>query len=95
MRFKLDENLPREAAQTHSNAGHDALTIHDQKMVGELRPGEGHSTLIGGKPEMLANDSRQAHPTHQRAVSLEVRQQRLLRYRTHGRSLPSLNLRDN
>lgn len=37
MRFKLDENLPREAAQTLSNAGHDALTIHDQKMVGEHR----------------------------------------------------------
>ncbi len=33
MRFKLDENLPREAAQAFSSAGHDALTIHDQKMA--------------------------------------------------------------
>ena len=35
------------------------------------RPSEGHSTLIGGKPEMPANDSCQAHPTHRRAVARE------------------------
>ena len=35
MRFKIDENLPTEAAQLLSDAGHDALTIHDQEMVGK------------------------------------------------------------
>ena len=35
MRFKIDENLPQESAHWLTNAGHDALTIHDQKMVGE------------------------------------------------------------
>lgn len=35
MRFKIDENLPTEAARLLQVAGHDALTNHDQKMVGE------------------------------------------------------------
>lgn len=38
MRFKLDENLPVTAAELLSSAGHDALTIHDQQMVGEPDP---------------------------------------------------------
>ena len=36
MRFKTDENLPVEAAGILRDAGHDALTIHDQRMVGDL-----------------------------------------------------------
>lgn len=35
MRFKIDENLPVDTAKLLQDAGHDALTIHDQKMVGE------------------------------------------------------------
>jgi predicted nuclease of predicted toxin-antitoxin system len=35
MRFKIDENMPVEAAIILNDAGHDALTIHDQRMVGE------------------------------------------------------------
>lgn len=38
MRFKIDENLPTEAAVALADAGHDALTIHDQKLVGEPDP---------------------------------------------------------
>ena len=35
MRFKIDENMPVEAATILNEAAHDALTIHDQRMVGE------------------------------------------------------------
>lgn len=35
MRFKIDENMPVEAASILTDAGHDALTIHDQRMGGE------------------------------------------------------------
>lgn len=35
MRFKIDENMPVESATILNEAGHDALTIHDQRMVGE------------------------------------------------------------
>lgn len=38
MPFKIDENLPIEVAQLLVHAGHDAVTIHDQKMVGEPDP---------------------------------------------------------
>lgn len=38
MRFKIDENLPAEAADELRQAGHDALTIHDQNMVGDADP---------------------------------------------------------
>lgn len=38
MRFKIDENLPMETAVALQAAGHDALTIHDQHLVGELDP---------------------------------------------------------
>jgi len=34
MRFKVDENLPLDASQLLQQAGHDALTIHDQQLVG-------------------------------------------------------------
>lgn len=34
MQFKIDENLPVEAANLLKQAGHDALTIHDQHMAG-------------------------------------------------------------
>ena len=35
-RFKIDENLPIEAAESLKAAGHDALTLFDQGMVGDL-----------------------------------------------------------
>ena len=35
MRFKFDENLPREMATLFGEAGHDAVTILDQQMGGE------------------------------------------------------------
>jgi len=38
MRFKIDEILPDEAAESLRNAGHDALTIYDQQMVGDPDP---------------------------------------------------------
>jgi len=38
MQFKIDENLPVEAAESLCDAGHDALTIHDQQMVGNPDP---------------------------------------------------------
>ena len=34
MKFKIDENLPVEIADLLRDAGHDAITIHDQKLVG-------------------------------------------------------------
>ncbi len=34
MQFKTDENLPIEVAETLRDAGFDALTVHDQEMVG-------------------------------------------------------------
>ncbi len=38
MRFKVDENLPSEVADLLRSHGHDALTIFDQQMCGELDP---------------------------------------------------------
>jgi len=38
MQFKIDENLPVEAAEVLRQAAHDALTIHDQQMVGQPDP---------------------------------------------------------
>ena len=38
MRFKIDENLPVDAAESLRDAGHDALTIDDQQMVGDSDP---------------------------------------------------------
>ena len=34
MRFKLDENLPVEVADMFREAGHDALTVLDQDLMG-------------------------------------------------------------
>jgi len=36
--FKVDENLPVEVAEMLKAAGHDAMTIFDQSMVGDLDP---------------------------------------------------------
>ena len=33
-RFKVDENLPREAQALLLNAGHDAQTVHDERLAG-------------------------------------------------------------
>ncbi len=38
MRFKIDENLPVEAAELLQRASHDALTVHEQNLRGELDP---------------------------------------------------------
>lgn len=38
MRFKVDENLPCEVASVLRSAGHDAMTIGDQRMSGEPDP---------------------------------------------------------
>lgn len=35
MRFKVDENLPIEAAALLRSAGHDALTVFEQSLIGE------------------------------------------------------------
>lgn len=34
-KFKVDENLPTEAAELLTGAGHDAVTVGDQRMVGQ------------------------------------------------------------
>ena len=38
MLFKVDENLPVEAVYALRAAGHDALSVHDQGMVGSSDP---------------------------------------------------------
>jgi predicted nuclease of predicted toxin-antitoxin system len=35
LKFKVDENLPNEAARLLASAGHDAVTVSDQEMVGQ------------------------------------------------------------
>lgn len=35
MKFKTDENLPIEVAEDFRRAGHDALTVADQKLAGQ------------------------------------------------------------
>lgn len=42
-RFKIDENMPVEAATIVNEARHDALTIHDQRMVGNA---DAHVTSV-------------------------------------------------
>ncbi|MBN1900752.1 DUF5615 family PIN-like protein [Candidatus Sumerlaeota bacterium] len=38
MKFKIDENLPIELASILNDAGHDALTIHDENLGGYNDP---------------------------------------------------------
>lgn len=38
MQFKIDENLPEDVAEVLADAGHDAMTVHDQRMVGKPDP---------------------------------------------------------
>jgi predicted nuclease of predicted toxin-antitoxin system len=38
MKFKVDENLPVEAAELLRKAGYDALTIYDEKLAGTRDP---------------------------------------------------------
>lgn len=38
MRFKVDENLPREASWILGEAGHDAITVMEQGLGGEPDP---------------------------------------------------------
>jgi len=35
LKFKIDENLPVEAAELLAGAGHDALTVRQQRMAGQ------------------------------------------------------------
>lgn len=35
LKFKIDENVPNEAAGLLAGAGYDAVTVADQRMVGE------------------------------------------------------------
>ncbi len=34
MKFKVDEHLPVELADLLNNAGHDAVTVHDERLGG-------------------------------------------------------------
>jgi len=36
MEFKIDENLPVEVVGVLQRAGHEAITVHDQDLVGEI-----------------------------------------------------------
>lgn len=38
MKFKIDENLPSEAAQVLRQAGHDAATVFEQNLSGGFDP---------------------------------------------------------
>ncbi|MGA3170265.1 MAG: DUF5615 family PIN-like protein [Chthoniobacteraceae bacterium] len=38
MKFKLDQNLPIEAASLLAGAGHDAITVHQQQLDGAPDP---------------------------------------------------------
>jgi predicted nuclease of predicted toxin-antitoxin system len=38
MRFKIDENLPVELAELLRNAGHDAHTVGDEHLQGQVDP---------------------------------------------------------
>ena len=38
MRFKVDENLPIEIAKLLRDAGHDALTVQEQRLGGGSDP---------------------------------------------------------
>ena len=38
MRFKVDENLPVQCIDQLRNAGHDALSVHDQGLSGAADP---------------------------------------------------------
>jgi len=49
MLFKVDENLPIEAALSLQSAGHDAVTVQDQRMVGEPDPRLAHVCQLEGR----------------------------------------------
>ncbi len=36
MKFKIDENLPREVAQLLADEAHDAVTVNDEGLKGSL-----------------------------------------------------------
>jgi hypothetical protein len=38
VRFKVDENLPRESTRLLLNAGHDAMSVLDQSLGGTPDP---------------------------------------------------------
>ena len=49
IRIKVDENLPIEVARSFNDAGHDALSVLDQKMGGasdEAIARDGSNTVI-------------------------------------------------
>jgi predicted nuclease of predicted toxin-antitoxin system len=38
LKFKVDENLPTEVAELLAGAGHDAVTVGEQRMAGRAHP---------------------------------------------------------
>ena len=36
LKFKIDENLPKEVAELLTNEAHDAVTVNDEGMQGSL-----------------------------------------------------------
>jgi hypothetical protein len=54
--FKVDENLPTEAAGLLANAGHDAVTIRDQRMVGQ--PDANGQCIFAGDRRFAVVDDR-------------------------------------
>lgn len=52
MKIKLDENLPLQLASLLKELGHDAHTVHDERLIG--RAGRG-GRPIHQPPELLQN----------------------------------------
>ncbi len=49
MRFKTDENLPREVAEHLVQSGHDALRVDEQGLMGVADPGIAAVCLVEGR----------------------------------------------
>lgn len=49
MRFKTDENLPREVADLLGQAGHDAKRVDEQGLAGVADPGVAAVCLVEGR----------------------------------------------
>ena len=72
MKFKLDENLPREASALFRKAGHDALTVADQRLSGAETPRSTTSADRNGALEVdFANV--QAYPPGQSSGLIVLR----------------------
>jgi Domain of unknown function (DUF5615) len=49
MRFKTDENMPREIAALLTQAGHDAVRVDEQGLAGVADPGVAAVCLVEGR----------------------------------------------